>query len=197
MRRGLLFLLVFLFSILYRCDGQSFDSATNQLFFQVFSGQPDTSIAGFLKLYVPSLAEKKKIPGEWLRYGTDTLHTHEEIHSFLFTRHPYFKEKFVQGRLEIGCRRYEGPQLLQNITSVRLWFEFDLQQEAEIAFTRLVEMFAMVSTDKKFNTGNGSQNAAFINTKDKTGFYKVQLRLMADNASRHRYKILFESGNDM
>jgi hypothetical protein len=198
MFRRLLFSGVLLLFVLCRTNGQSMDTITRQLFFQVYSGRPDTSITGFIKIYLPSLAEKKKNPGEWIRYeNMDTLHAHEELHTFIFHRHPYFKEKFAQGRLEIGCKRYESQQLLQNITSVRLWFEFDLQQEAEIAFTRLVEMLSMVSTDKKFGTGNGSQNAAFLNAKDKTGFHKVQLRLMADNTARHKYKILFESGNDM
>ncbi len=198
MGRCVLLSVLFLSLFMFRAEGQTMDAVTNQLFFQVFSGKPDTSITGFLKLYVPSLAEKKKTPGEWIKFqNTDTLHIHDEVHSFLFTSHPYFKEKFAQGRLEISCRRYEGPQLLQNIMAVRLMFEFNIPQDAEMAFTRLVEILSMVSTDKRFSTGNGSQNAAFINTKDKTGFNRVQMKLMSDQTAVYKYKIVFESGNNM
>jgi hypothetical protein len=177
---------------------QDMDVFTHQLLFNIFTGHADTAISGFLKLYVPVLYEQKRNASDWTRYpAADSVHTHEEMHAFIFTRHPYFREKFAEGRLDITCRRYGHNQLFQNITGVQLWFEFDLLQDAEIAFSRLVDMFILGSTDKKFSSVNGAQKAAFVNNREKTGFNRVQLKLMADNGGPHKFRILFETGNEL
>ena len=179
-----------------RSKGQdmSFDMYTNQLLFNIYSIRPDTSITGFLRLYTPSLFEKKKTVSVT---PADTFHYHEEIHSFLFTKHPFLTVKFTKGKLDICCKRYNGPELIQNITTIQLWFEFDEQQEAEIAFSRLVDNFILLSTNKKFSAANGSQKAEFSNSKNTIGFNRVQFRLTVDNVSKHRYKILFETDNSL
>ena len=105
--------------------------------------------------------------------------------------------KFVKGKLDIHCKRYNSQELIQNITNIKLWFEFDDQQEAEIAFSRLVDNFILLSTDKKFGAANGAQKAEFLNSKNTKGFNRVQFRLTIDNVAQHRYKILFETGNTM
>ena len=179
-----------------RSSGQdlTIDSYTHQLLFNVLTDQPDTSIATFLRLYVPSLSEKKKTANG---LPADTFHYHEEIHSFVFTKHPFLNIKFTKGKLDICCKRYDGPELIQTITNIQLWFEFDEPQEAEIAFSRLVDNFILLSTDKKFSATNGAQKAEFIHSKITKGFNRVQFRLTADNISQHRYKILFETGNSL
>lgn len=179
-----------------RSNGQdmTFDIFTNQLLFNIYTNQPDTSITRFLKLYAPSLYGKKKAVSDT---PIDTLHYHEEIHSFLFTQHPFITIKFAKGKLAIHCKRYDGPELIQHITNVQLWFEFDEQPEAEIAFSRLVDNFMLLSTDKKFSAANGSQKAEFTNLKNTNGFTRIQFRLTVDNVSKHRYKILFETVNSL
>jgi len=177
---------------------QSMDTFAHQLLFNIFTGNADTAITGFLKLYVPVLYGQKRNAGEWIQYpAADTVHVHDEMHSFIFTKHPHFKEKFSSGRLDVFCKRYENSLLLQNITGVQLWFEFNALEEAEVAFSRLVDMFILGSTDKKFSAVNGAQKAAFTNSRDKTGFNRVQLKLMADNSGPHKFRILFETGNEL
>lgn len=173
------------------------DGYARRLLFNLFTDKPDTLISSFLNLYVPALAGNRA-PGKWIVYpASDTLRAHEEIHSFIFKKHPFFTEKFTSGHIDFFCKRYEGNQIRQNVTGIQLWFEFDVQQEAEIAFSRLVEMFILVSTDKKINTINGATKAAFINTNDKNGFPRVQVSMMADNISIRKYKVLFEAGNNL
>jgi hypothetical protein len=188
-------LLLLLLSV--RSDAQAtLDSYTNRLFFNLFTEKPDTVISSFLNLYVPVL-NTNKMPGKWISYpASDTIRAHEEMHSFIFRKHPFFSEKFTIGHIDFFCKRYEGTPVRQNITGIQLWFEFDVPQEAEIAFSRLVEMFILLSTDKKINTVNGTVKAAFINTGNKTGFSRVQVSMMADN-SVHKYKVLFEAGNSL
>jgi len=196
MFRKLLIICLFFLFVANPSKGQelTMDGYTNQLFLNILTEQPDSSITGFLKLYIPSLYDKKKTPAF---SATDTFHYHEEIHSFLFTNHPYLKMKFVKGKLDIHCNRYNNPELIQNITNIKLWFEFDDQQEAEIAFSRLVDNFILLSTDKKFSAMNGAQKAEFLNLKNTKGFNRVQFRLTIDNVAQHKYKILFETGNTM
>lgn len=181
-----------------RSDAQAtMDSYTKKLFFNLFTAEPDTSIRGFLKLYVPVLYNNP-MPGKWTSYApADTSRTHEEMHAFFFKKHPFLTGKFENGHLDISCKRYEGTQIMQNITGIRLWFEFDTIEDAELVFSRLVDMFILVSTNKRINTINGAPRAAFVNTDDKTGFTKVQVVMVADNIGVHKYKVLFEAGNEL
>jgi len=194
-RKLLLACCIFLLTVA-RLTGQdlTITTYTHQLLFNVLTDEPDTSISGFLKLYIPSLYNKKKAT---VGPATDTFHYHEEIHSFLFTKHPFLNIKFAKGKLDIYCKRYDGPELIQHITNVQLLFEFDEPQEAEIAFSRLVDNFILLSNDKKFSTVNGAQKAEFTNSRITNGFNRVQFRLAADNIGQHRYKLLFETGDNL
>ncbi len=172
----------------------TFDLFTNQLFFNIYTPQPDKSITSFLNRYIPAIKEKgiKSLPAT-----VDTASVFEEIHSFLFLKHPHLSVSFKRGKLDIQCKRFEEKEFYQQITNVKLWFEFDDQTQAEIAFSRLVDNYIILSTEKKFSAQNGSQKAAFINTKNIGLFNSVQFRLTVDNISEYRYKILFETTNTL
>lgn len=173
------------------------DNYTKRLFFNLFTDKPDTLISSFLNLYVPAL-NNNRTPGKWIVYpASDTMHSHEEMHSFIFKKHPFFTERFTTGHIDFFCKRYEGVPVRQNITGIQLWFEFDVQQEAEVAFSRLVETFILVSTDKKISTINGAAKAAFTDANQKNGFSKVQVSMIGDNISTHKYKVLFEAGTSL
>lgn len=192
-------LLCFCFCILCsRAISQSItvDKYSNQLFFNVFTESPDASIQDFLKLYLPSLYEKKKKEGIWVSNTTHTGIGHEEIHTFIFTKHPFLKATFTSGKLEFFCLRNNDLKDIQ-LTNMKLWFEFDTQPEAEMAFSSLVETFIPISTNKKFSSTNGAQKAEFSDTKETSGFGKVRFRLTADNLDHHIFKILFETENDL
>lgn len=200
MLRRILTICFFFFCTSYSASTQavSIDAYANQLFFNIYREKPDTAILGFLKLYVPSLYEKKKTPPGWTKYGSiDTTHAYQEMHAFLFSKHPYFHAKFAQGKLEIFCKRYDNDKLLQNITKVQLAFEFETSEDVETAFSILVEMFAVPATEKKYSTTHASQKAEFSDLKNPAGFNRVQFRMAADNLGRYPYKILFETGNDL
>jgi hypothetical protein len=172
----------------------TFDLFTNQLLFNIYTPHPDKNIVPFLKRYVPALNEKinSNPPA-----AIDTALGFEEIHSFLFRTHPYVSVSFKRGKLDIQCKRFEEREYFQQIMHVKLWFEFEDQTQAEIAFSRLVDNYILLSTDKKFSAQNGSQKAEFMNTKKMGGFNRVQFRLTVDNISEYRYKILFETTNSL
>jgi hypothetical protein len=173
------------------------DTYVNQLFFNIFKENPDTAVLGFLKLYIPSLYQKQGRTGWPVQTSLDTTRGYKEMHSFIFSRHPFLNLKFAQGALEIICRRYDNDKPVQAITKVQLSFEFETPEDAETAFGRLINLFTMTATQQKINTTLTTQRAQFTDAKIVSGFNKVQFRVAADNLGHYRYKILFETGNEL
>lgn len=166
-----------------------------QLFFNIYTSQPDTSITAFLRDHIPSLYDKKSLPAGNSNMGMST-DKRIEIHTFVFSKHPHFVTGFVNGKLEFYCRHFADARGEQ-VFDVKLWFEFENQLEAEMAFSKLVELFLPISQGKRFSSTVGAQRAEFSDNRQGQGFNKIQFRLTADNLDRHRFKILFETGNDL
>lgn len=183
-----------LFTSLYAQSG-TVNGYTHQLLFNIYTNQPDNAISGFLRSYAPSLYDKKNIP---VTNGTtaETVTSNVEIHSFVFSKHPYFATPFTSGKLELYCQHFSDAKGVQ-VFDVKLWFEFDNQLEAEMAFSKLVDVFLPISTNKRFSSTNGAQKAEFSDSTGEKGFNKIQFRLTADNLDRRRFKILFETANDL
>ncbi len=173
------------------------DKYANQLYFNIFSTQPDPSIQEFIRLYIPTLAEKKTKDGIWIiNPNKSVVDMHNETHSFIFQKHPFFKSSITSGKMEFHTIRNKELQSVQ-ITNLILWFEFDTQPEAEMAFSSLIETFIPISTNKKISSTQGAVKAEFLDAKESKGFNKIRIRLTADNLDKHLYKILFETDNDL
>ncbi len=188
----------FVFSVLtgtLRAQALTIDTYSNQLLFNIFKPQPDPVIIDFLKQYAPSLYNKNTIAESTTSKGSDGNQFISEIHSFVFTKHPYFKSSFTTGKLELYCQHFPEPKGVQ-VYDVKLWFEFDMQQEAEIAYSKLMEIFIPISSNKKNDSMNGFLRGQFSDSNSSKGFNKVQFRLTADNLT-HRFKILFETQNEL
>lgn len=185
------FLMAFLYT---NTNAQSLtvDSYANQLFFNIYKDQPDAAIRDFLKLYVPSLLDKKTTAAPAGARNQYSM----EVHSFVFTQHPYFKTNFTNGKLEFECRRYDDARGIQ-VTDVRLWMGFDSQEDAETAFSKLIATFQPLSTKEKIKPDNGALKAQFSDTKATSGFSKVTIRLTPDNMDRSKFRMLFELGNEL
>ncbi len=183
--------------LLSRSNGQALtmDSYANQLLFNIFKDSPDTAIRPFLRSYTPSLLDKKTGDAV-ISAGEKKERNNFEIHSFVFTRHPYFTPIFASGKMEFFCEHFSDAKGVQ-VYDVRLWFDFDTQEDAELAFSKLVEMFMPIATKQRFSSPNGSRKAEFSDTKSPKGFNKIQFRLTADNLDHHKFKILFETLNDL
>jgi hypothetical protein len=175
----------------------TFDGYANQLLFNIFKDQPDTVIRPFLRSYVPSLLDKKITPADLGSSGGSKNQYSFEIHSFLFTSHPYFNNLFTNGKIEFFCRRSLDGKIIQ-VYDVKFWLEFNELQDAELAYSKLVETFTPLSNKQSHTSGNGYRKAEFSDTRaPKTGLGKIQFRLTADNLDRRRFKILFETDNEL
>ncbi len=186
------FLVLVLLFTTAKAQSVTLDTYTHQLFFNIFKEKPDTAISNFIRLYAPGLYDKKNTA----QSGSGGNNNTYEIHSFIFTKHPFFKPSFTIGKLELYCQRFAAPKGLQ-VYDVKLWLEFDTQQEAEMAYSKLMETFMPLSTNKKFSSTNGYQLGEFTDSNGEKGFNKIQVRLTADNLDRRRFKILFENENTL
>lgn len=187
--------LTFVLHTAMHAQTKSINAYAQQLFLNVYTSQPDTSIAPFLRDHIPSLYDKNRLTTGNTSTDKNTG-SRIEIHTFVFDKHPYFVTGFVNGKLEFYCRHFSDSRGEQ-VFDVKLWFEFENQLEAEMAFSKLVERFLPISQGKRFSSTNGAQRAEFSGTEQEPGFNKVQFRLTADNLDRHRFKILFETGNEL
>ncbi len=169
---------------------------TNELLFNIFTDKPDPLIQDFIKTYIPVLYEKKKKEGVWIMNGMKHTQPYQEVHSFIFSKHPYFKSSFTSGKIEFYCQSNGDPKS-SLITNIKLWFEFDTQLEAEMAYGKLMETFVPISTDKHFGSTNGAQIGEFTDARETNGFGKLRIRLTADNLDRRYFKILIETENDL
>lgn len=197
-RKCLLAALLFI-TLLPCANSQSltFDTYANQLLFNIFKDQPDTAIRLFLRSYVPSLLDKKVSPADLGSTGGSKNQYSFEIHSFVFTTHPHFNNSFTNGKIEFFCRRSLDGKIIQ-VYDVKFWLEFNELQEAEIAYSKLVETFAPLSNKLNYTSGNGFRKAEFSDTRAGKGtLNKIQFRLTADNLDRRRFKILFETDNEL
>lgn len=167
----------------------------NQLFLNIFKDTPDPAIQDFLKSYLPVLAEKKTTEFK-LSANKAAEEDPEEIHSFVFTQHPFFKAQFARGKIDFICTRNPVTKTVL-VNNVKLWFEFSSQSQGEMAFNYLIESLMPISTIHKFGSTNGAQRAEFSDAKEKNGFGKVRIRLTADNLDRNVFKILFELENEL
>lgn len=193
LKKQLLVLLLFCgTTIITHAQQVPLDTYAHQLYFNIFTVHPDTAISDFLRNYAPSLLNNKS------SFTADNTNetTRYEIHSFVFTKHPYFKPTFTNGKLDLYCMRPGGGKNMQ-VYDVKLWFEFDTQPEAEMAFSKLAETLIPISTQKQFSSTNGYQKGAFTDSKGEKGFNRLQVRLTADNLDRRRFKILIELQNDL
>lgn len=187
MRRILSFIL--LTCIFGKLHAQSLDDAANKLFFDVFRSNPDTVIRPFLRNYVPSLLDNSKPPSA-------TANAVREVHTFIFSKHPFFNFNISSGKVEFYCLHTPGSSTVQ-VYDVKLWLEFDSQQIGEMAYNQLVATFDPISSMKKFSSANGAIKAEFSDNKTQGSIHKIKFRLTADNLDNLRFKLLFETGNDL
>jgi hypothetical protein len=189
------FLLAALFFVLLYNDasGQSLtvDSYANQMLFNVFKEQPDPAVQEFLKMYIPSMLNKKT--------GAQPTGDNKfklESHTFVFLEHPHFKTAFTNGKLEFDCRRYNDARGVQ-VDDVHLCFNFDTQQEAETAFSQMVDALKPISPKNYIHSANGAMIGEFTDTKNTKGFAKVAIYLTTDSIDKTKFRLLFLLGNSI
>jgi hypothetical protein len=175
-------------------QNKTLENCKGELFFNVWTQHPDSSILNFLEKYIPVLYKKPTGKREWNIYQTEPIKIEIGIHAFTFINHPYFKSNFSEGKLEFY--KYEGENG-GNIHDMQLWFNFNNKSDALIAYKNLLDTFNVRATKKRFTEIGKTRKAEFTDTNMKDTFSGVVIYLMEDNLNKNRYKILFKSSSDL
>jgi hypothetical protein len=166
-----------------------FDSLASEMFFNIPSFHPDSSVLDFVKKYFPVFT-KKYVPGGWTAYGKEIPEFQLTVHSFIFTRHPYFDMKFREGQLDIfASETKEGPA---GVRDFQVCFMFDQKKDADSAFNKLSAMFKGPGIKKKIITKPNKKIAEF--TPPYSFFYGVYFICVKDELNDKKYKLFFRMG---
>ena len=195
---------------------QTLDMYADQLYFGMLSRKPDTIIKDFISKYVPIVLKKIENGGNWTAYPPDffTEPKFETVtNGFIFYRHSCFKEHFKSGKLAITQKIYNEPKWIDNITDIKLWFEFDNEKDAKNSYNKLVDTFSSFNVLKRVTSNDGIDKAEFTDKNLNKYYSRIQILLAKENFNliqfgipskeglqtftRTGYKILIEVGNDL
>lgn len=193
-------LIILLVVMVQKCSAQTFDDYTNELFFKIFTYTSDTAVSAFLHKYVPILSKKPETGGSWTAYPPDYVKEPAFLtvtNAYVFTKHPYFKAHFTSGKLEITQKTYADKHWIDNIQSMKLWFDFNKKIEAKEAYEKLVNTFTKLCTLKRLSSQGEITKAEFTDKNSHKLHNQIQFLLAKDNFEKRSYKILLEIGNDL
>jgi len=201
---------------LQNSSAQTLDKYADQLYFGMLSFNPDSSITEFLTRYVPVVFKKFDGSGGWTAYPPGVIEEpnfYKVTHSYVFISHPYFNGHFKSGQLAITEKIYSDEKWNDNITDIKLWFEFDTEEDAKKSFKQLVDTFSSFHVLKRMTTQQGIDKAEFTDKNCDKYYSNIQIILVTDYSLGKRYvmptenevkiiteagyKILIEVGNDL
>ena len=172
-----------------------FEEAANKMLFNVWIQKPDSSILSFVKKYAPALVAE---PEGWrvhLSMTTERMPESLTIHSLTFVHHPFINFAFSQGQIDFLTR--ETKNAIVGIRDIHLWFIFDNINNADSAFTTLVEMFEKLSTTRNITTDGLIKTAEFVDENSNSHANRVEFKLVEDEIHKNKYKLFFRLGMDV
>jgi cytochrome oxidase Cu insertion factor (SCO1/SenC/PrrC family) len=211
-----LFIALFAMTLHNNSSGQTLDRYADQLYFGMLSFNPDTSIKEFLTKYIPVVFKKFDSIGGWTVYPPGVIEEpkfYKVTHSYVFNNHPYFSGNYKSGQLAITEKIYIDKKWNENITDIKLWFEFDVEDEARESFKQLIDTFSNFNVLKRITTQQGMDKAEFTDKNCDSYYSHIQIILVPDYTLGKRYvmpteneikihteagyKILIGVGNDL
>lgn len=184
-------LLIVLFTIsLLSSSAQTMDKYADQLYFGMLSFTPDSTITDFLRKCVPAIFEERDSSGGWTMYppgAFDEPKCFKVTHAYVFESHPYFDGHFKLGQLALTEKVYADEKWNGNITDVKLWFEFDNEEDAKRAFTQLVDTFSSFNVLKRVTYQQGIDKAEFTDSSSDKYYSHIEIILATDYSLGKRY----------
>jgi hypothetical protein len=171
-----------------------FDTASSQLFFNIFLFKPDPVVLPFIKKYFPNFL-KRPDSGGWEIYPSPEPKPdqfYNTIHSMEFKKHPYFDAPFREGRLDILTQEKETGS--GSIRGFQLWFFFDTKEEAEKGFMTLYDRFSTVCKNKRISKDYRRTISIYSDQADIESINRIVIILMQDDLDRKKYKIYITIG---
>lgn len=175
---------------LHNSSAQTLDKYADQLYFGMLSLTPDTSIADFLTRYVPVVFKNWDSIGGWTSYPPGFIEepkSYKVTHSYVFDSHPYFKGHFKSGQLAITEKIYSDESWNGALTDIKLWFEFDNEEDAKNSFRQLLDTFSNFNVLKRITSQQGMDKAEFTDKNCDKYYSNIEIILAADFALGKRY----------
>lgn len=175
---------------LHNSSAQTLDKYADQLYFGMLSLTPDTSISNFLTKYVPVVFKKFDSTGGWTAYPPGFIEEpkfYKVTHSYVFSLHPYFNGHFKSGQLAITQKIYADEKWNGNIADVKLWFEFDNEEDAKKSFKQLVGTFSSFNVLKRITSQQGMDRAEFTDKNCDKYYSNIEIILATDYTLGKRY----------
>ena len=171
----------------------TFDTRTRQIFFNAKVDQSSKDLLEFYKsseyLSLDPPQKSYTVYPPLSALGQDSL---SEQYAFRFKTHPYLSFRFREGDLLISKTKSNGKELYSPPT---LKFIFDTQEQSELAYKELVDIYSKLSTRKRFSNYKDRNTAEF--TDDKSSAIKnIGLLQGKGDALANGYIIVFRLGND-
>jgi len=201
---------------LHNSSAQTLDKYADQLYYGMLSLTPDSSIKDFLTRYVPVVFKKHDSTGGWTAYPPGIIEEpqyYKATHSYVFSSHPHFKGNFKSGQLAITEKIYADETWNGNLTDIKLWFEFDNEEDAKKSFKQLVDTFSGFNVLKRITSEKGMNKAEFTDKNCDKYYSNIEIILATDFSLGKRYvmpannevkivneagyKILVNVGNDL
>ena len=176
-------IIVVLAMTFHKSSAQTLEKYADQLYFGMLSFNPDTSITDFLKKYVPVAFRKFDSSVKWTMYPpgrTQEPRFVKVINSYLFNKHPYFNGPFNSGQLAIAQKIYSDEKWGTQLSEIKLWFEFDNEEDAKSSFKQLVDTFTSFNTLKRLTSQQGIEKAEFTDKNSDEYYSNIQIILATD-----------------
>jgi len=197
-------------------SAQTLEKYADQLYFGMLSYQPDISITDFITKYVPVVYKTFDSSGKWTVYPPGVIEEPDFItvtNAYIFLKHPYFNGCFKSGQLTITQKIYSDEKWNDNISDIKVWFEFDSEENAKKTFKQLVESFSSFNVLQRLTSQEGIEKAEFTDKNSDKYYSNIQIILAKDYSIGKKYamptengikiiteagyKILVEVGNDL
>ena len=181
---------------LHNSAAQTLDKYADQLYLGMLSLAPDTSITDFLTKYVLVVFKKFDSTGGWTAYPPGVIEEskfYKVTHSYVFGSHPYFNGHFKSGQLAITQKIYSDEKWNGNITDIKLWFEFDNEEDAKKSFRQLVDTFSSFNVLKRITSQQGMDRAEFTDKNCDKYYSNIEIILATDYTLGKRYVMATDS----
>ncbi|MBL7763890.1 MAG: hypothetical protein JNL23_10735 [Chitinophagaceae bacterium] len=194
---------------------QNLPQYADKLFFGLLLGKPDTTITEFIRKYAPIYFKPHDTSTKWTTYppNFEEPKSYISVNSFVFTKHPCFNGIFKTGKLELTQKIYFEKDWLDGIESIKLYFEFDNQDDAKKSYKLLLDTLRTFKVLEKVTSRNGVDKAEFTDQHSEAYYGQLLILMSKDNLIGKRlvkptksgvdilltpgYKILIQIGNDL
>lgn len=172
------------------------DSLFHKLFFNIFLGQPHSSVHYYIARYFPHMTDPEPITWTIMPGSSDTGDFEEPQkteHNILFNKHPFLDSNIMEGKLVLNS--LESENYFPRVSAAELWLMFDSKEQAVETWRELLTKFETVSRTKK-EIIQTDMKVIIYSKEASIGWPDCYELILFENLPEIKYKIKFHIGSD-